>query len=67
VNSLSNRTTLSLKHEVVYLKGYAALPELLLGLTEYFMFYNMERTHQSLDYCTPIWSIGQRAVAEQAL
>jgi hypothetical protein len=31
VNSLSNRTTLSLKHEDVYLKGYVTLPELLLG------------------------------------
>ena len=35
------------------MKGYATLPELLLGLTEYFIFYNMERTHQSLDYGTP--------------
>ncbi len=39
--------------EDVYLKGYATLPELLLGLTEYFVFYNTERTHQSLDYSTP--------------
>jgi putative transposase len=37
----------------VYLKGYATLSELLLGLTEYFVFYNTERTHQSLDYETP--------------
>jgi len=29
------------------------LPELLLGLTEYFVFYNTERTHQSLGYDTP--------------
>jgi putative transposase len=30
----------SVKHEGVYLKGYATLPQLLLGLAEYFMFYN---------------------------
>ncbi|MBA2658075.1 MAG: hypothetical protein H0U72_00565 [Nitrosospira sp.] len=29
------------------------MPELLLGLTEYFVFYNTQRTHQSLDYNTP--------------
>jgi len=40
----------SVKHEDVYLKGYTTLPELLLGLTEYFVFYNTERMHQSLDY-----------------
>jgi putative transposase len=37
----------------VYLKRYATLPELLFGLTNYFAFYNMERTHQSLGYDTP--------------
>jgi len=39
---------------------------LLLGLTEYFTFYNTERTHQSLDYSTRMRSTGQRAAAEQA-
>ena len=43
----------SVKHEDVYLKGYVTMPELLIGLTEYFIFYNTERTHQSLDYSTP--------------
>ena len=43
----------SVKYEDVYLKGYATLPELLLGLTEYFVFYNSERTHQALGYRTP--------------
>ena len=43
----------SVKHEDMYLKGYTTLPELLLGLTEYFVFYNTERTHQSLGYSTP--------------
>ncbi len=52
-NIFVERLWRSVKHEDVYLKGYATLPELLLGLTEYFVFYNMERTHQSLDYRTP--------------
>jgi putative transposase len=41
------------KHEDVYLKGYATVPEVQTGLTEYFVFCNSERTHQSLDYSTP--------------
>ena len=52
-NIFVERLWRSVKHEDVYLKGYAAMPELLLGLSEYFMFYNTERTHQSLDYRTP--------------
>jgi putative transposase len=52
-NIFVERLWRSVKHEDVYLKGYATLPELLLGLTQYFVFYNMERTHQSLDYSTP--------------
>lgn len=52
-NIFVERLWRSVKHEDVYLKGYATVPELLLGLTEYFVFYNTERTHQSLDYSTP--------------
>lgn len=52
-NIFVERLWRSVKHEDVYLKGYATLPELLLGLTEYFVFYNTERMHQSLDYGTP--------------
>ena len=58
-NIFVERLWRSVKYEDVYLKGYATLPELLLGLTEYLVFYadaqggNTERTHQSLDYSTP--------------
>jgi putative transposase len=52
-NIFVERLWRSIKHEDVYLKGYATLPDLLLGLTEYFAFYNMERMHQSLNYSTP--------------
>jgi putative transposase len=52
-NIFVERLWRSVKHEDVYLKGYATLPELLIGLTEYFAFYNSERLHQSLGYSTP--------------
>ena len=52
-NIFVERLWRSAKHEDVCLKGYATLPELLLGLTEYFVFYNTERTHQALGYRTP--------------
>lgn len=43
----------SIKHEDVYLKGYATMGELLIGLTQYFAFYNGERPHQALENQTP--------------
>ena len=35
----------SVKHEDLYLNGYATMDELLIGLTKYFAFYNAERPH----------------------
>ncbi len=52
-NIFVERLWRSVKHEDVYLKGYVNMPELQLGLTEYFELYNTERPHQSLGYCTP--------------
>ena len=52
-NIFVERLWRTVKYEDVYIKGYASLPELLLGLTEYFVFYNGERPHQSLGYRTP--------------
>lgn len=52
-NIFVERLWRSVKQEDVYLKGYATMPELLIGLTEYFVFYNTERPHQSLNYSTP--------------
>jgi putative transposase len=37
----------------VYLKGYASMAELMMGLAQYFAFYNAERPHQALAYATP--------------
>lgn len=53
-NIFVERLWRSVKHEDVYLKGYVNMPELQLGLTEYFEFYNTERPHQSLGGLTPI-------------
>jgi putative transposase len=52
-NIFVERLWRTVKYEDIYLKGYAGLPELLLGLTEYFAFYNDERPHQGLGYRTP--------------
>ena len=52
-NIFVERLWRSVKHEDVYLKGYVNMPELQLGLTEYFEFYNIERPHQSLGNSTP--------------
>jgi putative transposase len=52
-NIFVERLWRSVKHEDVYLKGYASMGELLLGLTDYFAFYNGDRPHQSLGQQTP--------------
>lgn len=52
-NIFVERLWRSVKYEDIYLKGYATVPELLLGLTEYFALYNAERPHQGLGNRTP--------------
>lgn len=52
-NIFVERLWRTVKYEEVYLKQHGSLPDLLMGLTRYFMFYNEERLHQSLDYKTP--------------
>jgi len=52
-NIFVERLWRSVKYEDVYLKGYATMGELLLGLAEYFIFYNCERSHQSMGHKTP--------------
>ena len=52
-NIFVERLWRSVKHEDVYLKGYASMGELTTGLAEYFAFYNGERPHQSLGHQTP--------------
>lgn len=52
-NIFVERLWRSVKYEDVYLRGYETLPELLMGLTRYFEYYNEERPHQSLGNATP--------------
>jgi putative transposase len=52
-NIFVERLWRSVKYEDVYLKGYSNPMELMIGLTEYFVFYNDERPHQSLGNRTP--------------
>jgi len=52
-NIFIERLWRSVKYEDVYLKDYASVPELDIGLGGYFQFYNHDRPHQSLDYRTP--------------
>ncbi len=52
-NIFVERLWRTVKHEDVYLKGYATMIDLTVGLAEYFSFYNGERPHQSLGQKTP--------------
>ena len=52
-NIFVERLWRNVKHEDVYLKGYATMGQLMVGLVEYFVFYNAECPHQSLEYKTP--------------
>ena len=52
-NIFVERLWRNVKHEDVYLNGYATMGDLTVGLTRYFAFYNGERPHQSLNYQTP--------------
>jgi putative transposase len=69
-NVFIERLWRSLKHEDVYLKGYADGREAKAGIAEWIGFYNTRRPHQALDGRTPmaVWrdaatgALGQRAV-----
>ena len=52
-NIFDERLWRSVKYEDIYLKGYATMGELVIGLTAYFAFFNEGRPHQSLANQTP--------------
>lgn len=52
-NIFVERLWRSVKYEDIYIKEYADVAELEVGLKSYFDFYNEERPHQSLSYRTP--------------
>src|SRR5205807_8539598 len=49
-NVFIERLWRSVKYEDIYIKDYELVPELVLGLTAYFRFYDEDRPHQSLEY-----------------
>ena len=52
-NIFVERLWRSVKYEEIYLKKHENMPDLMMGLTHYFLFYNTKRPHQSLGYGTP--------------
>jgi putative transposase len=52
-NVFVERLWRSVKYEDIYIKNYEDVIDLEAGLSAYFRFYDEERLHQSLDYCTP--------------
>lgn len=63
-NIFIERLWRTIKYEDIYLKDYATVDELYEGLTSYLAFYDRERPHQALGYCTP-YEVYQAAVASQ--
>jgi len=52
-NIFVERLWRTVKYEDIY--KHDSLPDLLIGLTSYFQFYDQERRHQSLDYQTQVY------------
>jgi len=52
-NIFIERLWRSLKYEEVFIKAYASVAEARLGIGKWITFYNDERKHQALGYCTP--------------
>jgi putative transposase len=67
-NIFIERLWRSLKYEEVYLNAYANVAEARAGISAWLDFYNKERPHQNLSYCTPrqiyeegLWICGRSA------
>jgi putative transposase len=52
-NIFTERLWRTIKYEDVYLHDYGSPREARTGIGQYLTFYNQERPHQALDYCTP--------------
>ena len=64
-NVFIERVWRSLKHEDIYLRGYADGVEAKAGIGVWIDFYNERRLHQALDYRAPmaVWREGMVAAA----
>jgi len=65
-NVFIERLWRSLKHEDIYLKGYADGHEAKAGIASWVAFYNLRRPHQSLGHRTPmtVWREGVSGVLD---
>jgi putative transposase len=52
-NIFVERLWRTVKYEEVYLHQYTMVSDARRSLDKYFLFYNMERIHESLGYRTP--------------
>ena len=52
-NIFVERLWRTVKQENIYLNSYQNVSQTRTGLSEYFLFYNEKRRHQSLNYLTP--------------
>lgn len=52
-NIFTERLWRTVKYENIFIHDYQNIEEAMIGLTQYFQFYNNRRMHQSLDYKTP--------------
>lgn len=55
-NVFIERLWRSVKYEHVYLHDHSTVRSLQRGLEQYLAYFNRERPHQGLDYCTP-WDV----------
>jgi putative transposase len=65
-NVFTERLWRTVKYEEIYTKDYADGADCLASLEKYFLFYNYERFHQSLDYQVPA-AVYQQAAAKSVL
>lgn len=64
-NIFTERLWRSLKYEEVYLHEYQTPREAREGIKNYLKFYNEQRLHQSLGYCTPAQIYYQAADSQE--
>jgi putative transposase len=66
-NVFIERLWRSLKHEDIYLKGYADGREAHIGIASWFEFYNTRRPHQALGHRSPMTIWREAAFANAAV
>ena len=65
-NVFIERLWRSLKYELIYPADFDSGLELMAALERYFHFYNHQRPHQALGYCTPADLFPPRSIRKRA-